>query len=58
MKIHGLLRRLDREGLRVIWRRHGDDVTCCEHKEMFGPVGFGETWFEALEDFLRRRDAR
>lgn len=51
-----MLWRLDRERLKVVWRRHGDDVTCCEHEEIHGPIGFGSTWAEALADFFRKRD--
>jgi hypothetical protein len=53
-----LLWELDRDGVKVIWRRHGAEVTCCEHLAFSGPVGIGSTWSDALADFLRKRGTK
>lgn len=57
MSFQRMLWRVDRDRLKLVWRRHGNDVTCCEHKVPYGPVGFGDTWADALADFLRKREA-
>lgn len=56
MSVRRMLWRLDRDQIRVVWRRRDDEVTCCEHRVPYGPVGFGATWGDALADFLRKRD--
>ncbi len=55
MSLRRLLWTVDRLGLRVTWRHADGHWSACETAVPFGPVGFGDTGRDALEDFLRKK---
>jgi hypothetical protein len=45
--------RVDAAGLKLEWRREGDDVEC-RVRGRYDVAGFGATWASALGDLLAR----